>query len=156
MIYFYLPNSKQTFIKKVRIKYGIWNMKKKYFIKPQCQGSKGIRQWLLNWYSSQNSLLCRLQLVVETFGHSSQQPIKIQWKSPKLLSQRIRKRHYKTLGSSVINSLLSTLSLKNITSSQSSCSFKERICCDLLKKRSACSQLPCWQLIIALKICCFL
>ena len=38
------------------------------------------------------------------------QPIKIQLKSPKLLSQRIRKRYYKTLETSVINSSLSSLS----------------------------------------------
>ena len=43
------------------------------------------------------------------------QQIKIQQKSPKLLSQRIRKRHYKTLGTSVINVPLSPLYLfKNI------------------------------------------
>ena len=34
--------------------------------------------------------------------------IKIQYTSPKLLSQRIRKRHYNTLGASVINSLMSS------------------------------------------------
>ena len=35
------------------------------------------------------------------------QQIKIQSKSPKLLSKRIRKRHYKTLETSVINSAMS-------------------------------------------------
>ena len=39
------------------------------------------------------------------------QPFKIQWKSPKLLSQRIRKRYYKTYGTSVINSPMSPPSL---------------------------------------------
>ncbi len=40
------------------------------------QGSKGIRQWLKNWCASQTKIdkitsFCRLQLVVETFGHLS-------------------------------------------------------------------------------------
>ena len=35
------------------------------------------------------------------------QPIKIQEKSPMLVSQLMRKRYYKTLGTSVINSLMS-------------------------------------------------
>ena len=39
------------------------------------------------------------------------QPIKIQYKPPKLLSQRIRKCSYKTLGTSVINSSMSPSSL---------------------------------------------
>ena len=39
------------------------------------------------------------------------QPIKIQWKSLKLLSQRIRKRYYKTLGTSVTKSPMSPPSL---------------------------------------------
>ena len=54
---------------------------------------------------SQNNTFCRLQLVVEILRHS---PIKIQEKSSKLL---IRKRYYKTLGTSVINNPLSPLSL---------------------------------------------
>ena len=37
--------------------------------------------------------------------------MKIHKKSPKLLGQRIRKRYYETLGTSVINSPLSPLSL---------------------------------------------
>ena len=39
------------------------------------------------------------------------QPIKIQLKSQKLLSQQIGKRHYKTLGTSVINTPMSPPSL---------------------------------------------
>ena len=35
------------------------------------------------------------------------QLIEIQWKSPKLLSQLIRKRYYTNLGTSLINSLIS-------------------------------------------------
>ncbi len=41
-------------------------------------------------------------------------PIKILWKSPKLLSQRIRNSYYKTFGTSVINSPLSLPSLINL------------------------------------------
>ena len=42
------------------------------------------------------------------------QQIKIQYKYSKLFSQRIIKRYYKTLGTSVINSPMSPPSLKNI------------------------------------------
>ena len=41
--------------------------------------------------------LCIVRLVVETFGHLMNQPIKIQQKSPKLFIQLIRKLHYETL-----------------------------------------------------------
>ena len=41
--------------------------------------------------------------------------IKIQWKSPKLLSQQLRKRFCKTLGTSVINSPMSPPSLKKMS-----------------------------------------
>ena len=51
---------------------------------------------------SQNNPFCRLQLVVEILRHSL---IKIQEKSSKLL---IRKRYYKTLGTSVINNPMSS------------------------------------------------
>ena len=43
------------------------------------------------------------------------QPIKFLLKSQKFLSQRIRKRYYKTLGTSVINSSLSPLSLETFS-----------------------------------------
>ena len=49
---------------------------------------------------TQNRPFYRFQLVVETFGHSTLK--KIPWKSPKLLSQRIGKRYYKTLGNSIM------------------------------------------------------
>ena len=49
----------------------------------------------------QNYPFCRLELVVETNQNLL--------KSPKLVSQRIRKRYYKILGTSVINSPLSPL-----------------------------------------------
>ena len=58
---------------------------------------------------TQSCPLCRLQLAVETFGHLnnlSNQPIKIQQMSPELLSQRIKKRLYKTLWTIVINRLM--------------------------------------------------
>ena len=53
----------------------------------------------------QDCLFCRLQLVVETMNNqlnktTNQNSIK----SPKLLSQRKRKRYHKTLGTKVINS----------------------------------------------------
>ena len=53
---------------------------------------------------TQNYPLCRLKLAVEAFYQFNliNQPIKIQNNSPKLLSQRIRKQYYKTLGTSVI------------------------------------------------------
>ena len=45
-------------------------------------------------YDTQNYLLCKLQLVVETFGNS----IKWTLKSQRLLSQRIINRYFNTLG----------------------------------------------------------
>ena len=54
---------------------------------------------------TQNPPFCRLQLVVETIGHSTKwtKQSKYNKKSPKLLSQRIRKSFDKTSGSSKIN-----------------------------------------------------
>ena len=46
---------------------------------------------------------CSLQLVIET-----NQPIKIQLKTPKLLSQRIRKYYNKTLGTGVLKGPMSS------------------------------------------------
>ena len=61
----------------------------------------------------QNAPFCRLQLIVQTFGHSINKPAnQNSIKIPKLLGQRIRK-HYKTLGTSVINSPMSPASLDN-------------------------------------------
>ena len=54
---------------------------------------------------AQNYPFFRLKLVVETFEHSTKLPIN-QNQSPKSLSQRIRKRYDKTLGTSVMNSPL--------------------------------------------------
>ena len=53
---------------------------------------------------AQNYSFCRLKLVVETFEQNS-------LNSPKLFSKRIRKRYYKTLGTSVIDSPMSPSSL---------------------------------------------
>ena len=50
----------------------------------------------------------RLQLVDETLEHSTYELANQNSKSSKLLIQRIRKRYCKTLGTSVINSSLST------------------------------------------------
>ena len=46
----------------------------------------------------QSSPFCRLQLVVETFGQLTYWANQFNKKSPKLLSQRIGKRYYKTWG----------------------------------------------------------
>ena len=50
----------------------------------------------ISYDDTQNQPFCRLQLVVDT-----NQTIEIQWNFPKLLSQRIRKRNNKSLGTSV-------------------------------------------------------
>ena len=53
-----------------------------------------------------------LQFVVETFGHSTKLPNQLKFKKyPQGCCQLIRKRYYKTLGTSVINSLMSHPSL---------------------------------------------
>ena len=58
---------------------------------------------------TQNYPFCRLQLVIETFGHSNNE------KSVKVIVKSIyKKRLYKTLGTSEINSPLSPLSLKYV------------------------------------------
>ena len=54
---------------------------------------------------TQNYSSCRLQLVIERFEHSTQLINQSKFNiSPKLLSQRTRKRCYKTMGTGVINS----------------------------------------------------
>ena len=56
---------------------------------------------------------CTLKLMVETFEHSTYKSTNHNsLKSPKMLSQRKRKLYYKTLGTSVINSSLSPLSME--------------------------------------------
>ena len=56
---------------------------------------------------------CRLKLVVETFDTQlNERTNQTSLKSPKLLIQRIRKRYYKTLATSVINSPLFPFSLE--------------------------------------------
>ena len=69
---------------------------------------------------TQNFPFCKSKLVVETFEHSN----KIQVKSPKLLSQRIRKHYDKTLGTSLINSQMSPPSLKKTTQLKKSLRLK--------------------------------
>ena len=63
----------------------------------------------------QNYPFCKLQLVVETFGHSTKQTNLSKFnKSPKSClakKDKIRKRYYKTLWISVINSPMSPPSL---------------------------------------------
>ena len=56
---------------------------------------------------AQNYLFCRLQLEVETLVNLMKQPIKIQQKSLKLLSQQ----SFKTLGTSVLNRPMSPPSM---------------------------------------------
>ena len=58
---------------------------------------------------TQNYPFCRLQL--KGLDSKLFKPFKIQLKSPKLLSQSIRKNYYKTLGTNVINSSMSPPSL---------------------------------------------
>ena len=56
----------------------------------------------------QNYPFCRLQLVVETLNLINQ-PIKIRQKSPRLLSLRIIKCYFKTLGTSLKKSNIPSL-----------------------------------------------
>ncbi len=57
---------------------------------------------------TQNYPICRLQLVVKRLDTKLNEPTNHNsLKSPPLLSQRIRKRYYKTMGTSVINNPLS-------------------------------------------------
>ena len=49
---------------------------------------------------TQNYTFCRLKLVIETFEHELKE--RTNQNSLKLLSQRLRKRYHKTLGTSVI------------------------------------------------------
>ena len=74
----------------------------------------GIGQWPINWCTSIMMIhnyddypFCRLQLLVETFGHSTKWTNQNSLKSPKFLSLWIRKRYYKTFWTSVINSPMS-------------------------------------------------
>ena len=76
-------------------------------------GSKGIVQWLINWCTSP-MMKHKLPLLYITISgwnvwtpNLMKQPIRIWMKSLKLLSESIRKRHNKTLGTSVINSPMS-------------------------------------------------
>ena len=57
--------------------------------------------------ATQNYPFCRLELVVETFEKPTNQN---SLKSPKFLGQQIRKRYYKTFGTSVIINPLLPLS----------------------------------------------
>ena len=66
-------------------------------------------------YDKQNNSFCRLKLVVARSDTQLNKQSKL-IKSPKLLSQQIRKRNDKTLGTTVINSPLSPFSLPQNTS----------------------------------------
>ena len=61
--------------------------------KPISHESKGIRQWRTPNDNEQNYPLCRFKLMVEKCRHFLllNQTIKIEWKHPKFLCQRIRK-----------------------------------------------------------------
>ena len=62
--------------------------------------------------NTQKYPFCRVKLVVETFEQSTyEQTNQNPLKPPKWVSQRIGKCYYKTLGTSVINSPLSSRSL---------------------------------------------
>ena len=56
---------------------------------------------------TQNYPSCRLQFVVGTFGHLTKPTNQNLLKTPKMLSQRLRKDYQNHLGTSVINSPLS-------------------------------------------------
>ena len=59
--------------------------------------------------------ICILQLVVETFGHSSERINQTNfWKVTRVVRPTKKKTYHKTLGTSVINSSLSPLSLSLI------------------------------------------
>ena len=60
----------------------------------------------------QNYLFCRLKLMAETFEHSTNQ---VSLKLTKVVKLGIKKRYYKTLGTSVINPQLSPPSLGEYT-----------------------------------------
>ena len=88
------------------------------FIYSMCQGSKGIRQWSINWCTNPNDdkqiyPLCRLKLI-KLINTQLNEPTNQNQMSRKLLSQRIRKRYYKTLGTSVANFLFFLLSISSI------------------------------------------
>ena len=68
-----------------------------------------------------NFPLRMLKLVAETFKPTNQNS----FKSPKLLSQQIRKRYYKTLGTSIINRQLSPLSLCSGAHDVYLCKFRQ-------------------------------
>ena len=89
-----LSNSHKYSIKQFKMSFGIG------------KGSKGIRQWPVNQ--------CTSSMMIHKITHSVDfnkwlkrlstqlnKPIKILLKSPRLLSQRIKKRNFKTLGTSV-------------------------------------------------------
>ena len=61
--------------------------------------------------NTQNSPFCRLQLAVKHLNTQLNEINQNVVKSTKLLSQGIRKRYYKTLGTSVINRPMSPPSL---------------------------------------------
>ena len=54
-------------------------------------------------------------------------PIKFKFKSPKLLSQQIRKCYHKTLGTSVINNPLSHLALPIMTNNYFNTAFNTEL-----------------------------
>ena len=53
-------------------------------------------------YATQNYPFSRIHLEVETLRHYTNKPTNLNSKCPKLLRQRIRKRYYKTLGTSLL------------------------------------------------------
>ncbi len=83
------------------------------------QGSKGIRQWPINWCNCTTPMMINKISPSVDYNHwlkrfntqLSKQTNKNSINSPKLLSQQIRKKYYKTLGTSVINSPMSPPSL---------------------------------------------
>ena len=69
--------------------------------------------YISRWYT--NDPFCRLQLVVEKFGHStsgSNQPNSI--KVPKTVKPTQKESYYKTLGTRIMNNTISSPSLGKI------------------------------------------
>ena len=89
-------------------------------LKYRSQGSKGIRQWPINWCTSQiykitpsvdcNKWLKRLDTQLDKSINQNSSKV------PKVVEPTNKKTYYKTLGTSVINSPLPPPSLENITS----------------------------------------
>ena len=80
-------------------------------------GYKGIRQWSINCYTSHSPMMIHkiTPYLDYNYFYFMNQPITIQWKSPKLLSQQRRKRYHKTSGTGVVSNRKSLHNFKHKT-----------------------------------------